>query len=67
MERRHGYELLDVTWDSGALDGTAFHRRYETTWLFVPPAEFIATHLPDDARWALGAPLDALRGYTWRQ
>ncbi len=53
VARIDGYdEPLDVTWDSGYGDGTSFHRHYSDDWLFVAPAEFLTTHVPEDVRWS---------------
>ncbi len=40
--------LVDATWDDG-------DDKYETTYLFTPPAWFGYDHLPDDATWQLVA------------
>ena len=45
--------LLDVTWDSGVLDGSRFKKRYSTEYFLTPPRVFNLDHLPDDAKWQL--------------
>lgn len=47
------WHLVDVTWNSGTVDGRVFTERYSTTYLFTPPAVFAETHFPDDPRWQL--------------
>jgi len=52
-----GWALLDVTWDSGAIDGEKkFARHYSTRYLFAPPAFFLQTHLPLKPQWQLVDP-----------
>ncbi|MDB4941780.1 MAG: hypothetical protein JWP97_1314 [Labilithrix sp.] len=49
----HGqWYLIDPTWDAGSSDDT-FHKEYQTTYLFTPPATFAISHFPDDAKWQL--------------
>jgi transglutaminase-like putative cysteine protease len=45
--------LVDVTWDAGHVKGDFFARGYKTTYLFMPPKEFLATHIPDEPAWQL--------------
>jgi transglutaminase-like putative cysteine protease len=45
--------LLDVTWNAGAVQGDFFARGYETKYLFMPPKDFVVTHIPDDPAWQL--------------
>jgi len=45
--------LVDTTWDSGYLEGTAFHKKFRSAYLFTPPEVFGHTHIPDDPRWQL--------------
>jgi len=49
----HEWVLLDATWDSGHVSGTAFEKEYSTEYLMAPPAAFGLTHLPDEDRWQL--------------
>lgn len=48
--------LVDVTWDAGHVEKRAFQKKYATTYLFMPPEEFIYTHLPEDPAWQLLSP-----------
>lgn len=58
--------LVDVTWDAGHVSGDLFTRSYTTSYLFMPPREFLQRHLPDDPGWQLlETPLD--RGEAMRQ
>jgi len=47
------FYLVDVTWDSGGLDGETFTRSYRSDYLFTPPEVFGLGHFPDEARWQL--------------
>ncbi|MDY7231199.1 transglutaminase domain-containing protein [Hyalangium rubrum] len=58
--------LVDVTWNAGSVGGDLFTRRYRTKYLFMPPQEFLQSHLPEDAGWQLlDVPLE--RGEILRQ
>lgn len=60
------YYLMDVTWDSGSLDGARFEKHYRTDYYLTPPEVFSVNHFPRDARWQLrAAPLS--RGDFFRQ
>lgn len=48
--------LIDPTWDAGSVEGRTFTKRYETSYLFAPPAVFAISHFPDEPRWQLQAP-----------
>ncbi|MBV5334925.1 MAG: hypothetical protein JZU49_03885 [Sulfuricurvum sp.] len=41
--------LIDVTWDSGYMDGKVSKQAYTTNWLFIKPDHFIYTHYPEMA------------------
>jgi hypothetical protein len=57
--------LVDATWNAGYVQGDFFARAYKTTFLFMPPKEFLARHIPDDPAWQLlDEPLD--RGAAMR-
>jgi transglutaminase/protease-like cytokinesis protein 3 len=58
--------LLDVTWDSGTVEGTTFTKRYTTDYFVTPPEVFGLDHFPDDARWQL-RPQVISRGDFFRQ
>jgi hypothetical protein len=45
--------LIDVTWDAGHLEGSAFVKKYSTEYLFTPPDQFAVTHFPDAPKWQL--------------
>jgi transglutaminase-like putative cysteine protease len=45
--------LLDATWDAGAVLGDLYGRGYGTTYLFMPPRQFLSSHIPDDPAWQL--------------
>lgn len=47
------WQLVDVTWDAGYVDGTAFIKHYSTQWLNRKPEEFIYSHLPENEEWQL--------------
>jgi transglutaminase/protease-like cytokinesis protein 3 len=58
--------LLDVTWDSGYLEGSTFTKRYQTSYFLTPPPVFGLDHFPEDSRWQLrGSPIS--RGDFFRQ
>lgn len=42
------WQLVDVTWDAGYVDGTTFIKRFSTQWLNRKPEEFIYSHLPEN-------------------
>jgi hypothetical protein len=51
--------LLDVTWDSGSVNGDSFEKKYRSDFLFTPPDIFVLRHFPDDPAWQLlEAPID---------
>ncbi len=45
---RHHDEPIDVTWDAGYVVDGVFEKRFSRRWLFVSPAEFARTHVPED-------------------
>lgn len=45
--------LLNPTFDAGYLDGSTFHKKYSTDYLFAPPEVFGVTHFPEDPAWQL--------------
>jgi transglutaminase/protease-like cytokinesis protein 3 len=49
----HRWYLIDVTWDSGSVDGTKFEKRYRTDYYLTPPDIFSVNHFPTEARWQL--------------
>lgn len=58
--------LVDVTWDSGSLDGAKFEKGYRTDYLFTPPEAFGIDHFPEQTEWQLRqAPIS--RGDFFRQ
>lgn len=40
--------LLDVTWDSGSVDGTTFTKQFRTDYFLTPPEVFGIDHFPDE-------------------
>ena len=49
--------LVDVTWDAGYLDGSAFIRSYTTHYLFLDSSRFLYDHLPADNKYQFFAPV----------
>ncbi len=50
------WTLIDATWDSGTVsmgNTYTFAPRYQTSYLFMPPASFARMHLPNDEAWQL--------------
>ncbi|HEY1955144.1 MAG TPA: transglutaminase domain-containing protein [Polyangiaceae bacterium] len=45
--------LLDPTFDAGSVEGSTFHKRYTTDYLFTPPDVFGVSHFPEDPKWQL--------------
>lgn len=45
--------LLDVTWDSGYMNGKKFIERFSKSYFLRSPAEMIFTHFPTDPKWQL--------------
>jgi hypothetical protein len=61
-----GWSLVDVTWDSGYLEGATFRKRYSVDYLMPSPDAFGIDHYPHAARWQLrDAPIS--RGAFLRQ
>jgi transglutaminase/protease-like cytokinesis protein 3 len=60
------YHLVDVTWDSGSVDGTTFKKGFRSDYFLTPPEAFGVDHFPDDARWQLRDP-PMTRGDFMRQ
>jgi transglutaminase-like putative cysteine protease len=57
--------LVDATWDSGSVGEDGFKKGYKTDYLFTPPEIFRATHLADEEKWQIAAPIN--RGEFMRQ
>ena len=58
--------LVDVTWDSGTVDGSTFTKHYQTSYFLTPAPVFGLDHFPEDPRWQLrGSPIS--RGDFFRQ
>lgn len=47
------WQLLDVTWGAGRIEGLRFIRGYDPFWFLTPPEQFAFSHLPMDERWQL--------------
>lgn len=45
--------LTDVTWDSGAVSGTLYSKRFGTDYFATPPEIFILSHYPAHPKWQL--------------
>ncbi len=60
------YYLVDVTWDSGSIDGPRFVKGYTTDYYLTPPEVFSINHFPADPRWQL-RPTPLSRGDFFRQ
>jgi transglutaminase-like putative cysteine protease len=45
--------LMDPTFDAGSLDGSTFHKKYTSDYLFTPPDVFAVSHFPQDPAWQL--------------
>ena len=45
--------LIDPTFDAGYLEGSTFHKKYTSDYLFTPADVFGVSHFPDDAAWQL--------------
>ena len=41
------WQLVDVTWDAGYVDWKTWIKHYSDEWLFLPPEQFIYSHLPE--------------------
>ena len=53
VKLRGAWYLLDVTWDSGYVNGGTFTRQLVTHYFLTPPRVFGLNHFPDDPRWQL--------------
>ncbi|MBI2302501.1 MAG: hypothetical protein HYU66_26645 [Armatimonadetes bacterium] len=51
----HWY-LMDVTWDSGNVNGPVFEKDFGTDYYLAPPKVFLLNHLPEQDDWQLQAP-----------
>jgi len=45
--------LVDVTWDSGYVEGRSYQPRYSTDYLFLRPEYFVYTHFPSSSQFQL--------------
>lgn len=45
--------LIDATWNAGYVNSDLYTRNYRTTYLFTPPRDFLARHIPEDPAWQL--------------
>ncbi len=41
------WQLVDVTWDAGYVDWKTWVKHYSDEWFFLPPEQFIFSHLPE--------------------
>lgn len=52
------WKLIDVTWNSGYIDGMFFTPNYSLGYYMIEPGKFLYTHFPQDPQWQLvSAPL----------
>lgn len=49
------WKLIDVTWNSGYIDGLYFRPHYSLGYYMIDPEKFLYTHFPDDPQWQLVA------------
>ncbi len=47
------WSLIDVTWNSGYIDGMYFTPNYSLGYFMMPPEKFLYTHFPEDPQWQL--------------
>ncbi|KAK0195609.1 hypothetical protein F5146DRAFT_1109772 [Armillaria mellea] len=47
------WRLIDCCWGAGALEGSAFHKRFTPVWFSMSPAEFGRRHYPEDPSYQL--------------
>ena len=47
------WKLIDVTWNSGFIDGMYFTPNYSLGYYALDPAKFLYTHFPEDPQWQL--------------
>lgn len=49
------WRLLDATWGAGHVDADQrkFMRRFDAHYFLTPPAQLVASHLPEEERWQL--------------
>ncbi len=50
---KDGWYLVDVTWDSGHLNGRSYKKDYGTSYLFLEPSKMLYTHYPIASTWQL--------------
>jgi transglutaminase-like putative cysteine protease len=48
-----GWYFVDVTWDSGHLNGRNYKKDYKTVYLFLEPYKMLYTHYPTLTSWQL--------------
>jgi transglutaminase-like putative cysteine protease/DNA-directed RNA polymerase subunit RPC12/RpoP len=47
------WRLLDPTYGAGSINGRKYEKSFKEYYFFVPPAQLIFTHFPNDRRWQL--------------
>jgi len=47
------WQLLDVTWAAGAVNGQQYVKRFKESYFLTPPEQLIFSHFPNDPRWQL--------------
>ncbi|GAB1441974.1 hypothetical protein MASR2M39_08090 [Ignavibacteriales bacterium] len=50
------WQLIDVTWNSGFIDGIKFVPNYSLGYYLISPQKFVYTHFPEDPKWQLLSP-----------
>ncbi|MBK7866551.1 MAG: hypothetical protein IPJ75_05910 [Ignavibacteriales bacterium] len=50
------WELIDVTWNSGFIDGIRFVPNYSLGYFLISPQKFVYTHFPENPEWQLLSP-----------
>lgn len=50
------WELIDVTWNSGFIDGIRFVPNYSLGYFLISPEKFVYTHFPENSEWQLISP-----------
>jgi hypothetical protein len=47
------WQLIDVTWNSGFIDGIRFVPNYSLGYFLISPEKFVYTHFPEEPEWQL--------------
>lgn len=60
------WRLIDCCWGAGALEGSAYNKRFTPMWFSSSPAEFVRRHYPEDPSYQLIAEEDG-GPVSWEQ